>query len=30
MSAFLASMFYLLPMNSKYRKTLAAIFTDPV
>jgi len=28
--AFLASTFYLAPMNSKHRKTLAAVLTDPV
>jgi hypothetical protein len=28
--AFCASITYLAPMNSKHRKTLAAVFTDPV
>ena len=28
--AFFASNAYLAPMNSKHRKTLAAVFTDPV
>ena len=30
MLAVLASESYFLPMNSKHRKTLAAVFTDPV
>lgn len=30
MLAFFASMPYLVPVNSKHRKTLAAVFTDPV
>ena len=30
MLAIFASITYLAPMNSKHRKTLAAVFTDPV
>ena len=30
MLAFFASVTYLVSMNSKHRKTLAAVFTDPV
>lgn len=30
MLAFFASATYLIAMNSKHRKTLAAVFTDPV
>jgi len=30
MLATFASITYLIPMNSKHRKTLAAVFTDPV
>lgn len=30
MIAFFASITYLPPMNSKHRKTLAAVFNDPV
>ena len=30
MLAFFASISYLVPMNSKHRKALAAVFTDPV
>jgi hypothetical protein len=30
MLAFEASIHYVAPMNSKHRKTLAAVFTDPV
>lgn len=30
MLAFFASSTYLIPMNSRHRKTLATVFTDPV